>query len=78
MDASIEERTRRRHRQLEEMGIHVTEAEAEQDVKERDARDQARNIAPLTKAKDAIIIETTGKGTEQILDTLLEVVGAHP
>ena len=78
MDASIEERTRRRHRQLEEMGIHVTETEAEKDVKERDARDKARDIAPLTKAKDAIIIETTGKGIEQILDTLMEVVGTHP
>ena len=77
MDASMEERTRRRHRQLEEMGIHVTGAEAERDVRERDERDKGRDIAPLTKAKDAIIIETTGKGIEQILDTLMEVVRTH-
>ena len=76
MDASMEERVRRRHQQLEEMGIHVTEAEAEKDVRERDERDQGRDIAPLTKAKDAIIIETTGKGIEQILDTLIEVARA--
>lgn len=78
VDASMQERTRRRHRQLEEMGIHVSEAEAEKDVRERDERDQGRDIAPLTKAKDAIIIETTGKGIEKILDTLMEVVKAHP
>ena len=78
MDASMEERTWRRHRQLEEMGIHATLAEAEKDVRERDERDQGRNIAPLTRAKDAIIIETTGKGIEQILDALMEVVRVHP
>jgi len=78
MDASMEERTRRRHRQLEEMGIHVTVAAAEKDVRERDERDQGRDIAPLIKAKDAIIIETTGKSIEQILNTLMEVVKAHP
>jgi cytidylate kinase len=78
MDASIEERTRRRHRQLEEMGIHVTIAAAEKDVRERDERDQGRDIAPLTKAKDAIIIETTGKSIEQILQKLTEEVRAHP
>lgn len=78
MDASMEERTRRRHRQLEEMGIHVTEAVAEKDVRERDERDQGRDIAPLIKAKDAIIIETTGKSIEQILEKLMEVVRALP
>lgn len=78
MDASMEERTRRRHRQLEEMGIHVTEAAAEKDVRERDERDQGRDIAPLIKAKDAIIIETTGKSIEQILEKLMEVVRALP
>lgn len=77
IDASMEERTRRRHRQLEEMGIHVTEAAAEKDVRERDERDQGRDIAPLIKAKDAIIIETTGKSIEQILDNLMEVVRAQ-
>ena len=78
MNASMEERTRRRHRQLVEMGIQVTGADAEKDVRERDERDQGRDIAPLTKAKDAIIIETTGKSIEQILDTLMEVVRVHP
>ena len=78
MDASMEERTGRRHRQLEEMGIHVTEAAAERDVRERDERDQGRDIAPLIKAEDAIIIETTGKSIEQILEKLMEVVKALP
>lgn len=78
MDASTEERTRRRHRQLEEMGIHVTEAAAEKDVRERDERDRGRDIAPLTKAKDAIIIETTGRSIEQILEKIIEVMRTYP
>jgi cytidylate kinase len=78
MDASMEERARRRHRQLEEMGIRVTMAAAEKDVRERDERDQGRDIAPLIRAKDAIIIETTNRSIEQILDTFMEVVRAHP
>lgn len=63
---------------MEEMGIHVTEAAAERDVRERDERDQGRDIAPLIKAEDAIIIETTGKSIEQILEKLMEVVKALP
>jgi len=78
MDASMGERVRRRHCQLEEMGIHATWAEAEKDVRERDERDRGRDIAPLTRAKDAIIIETTGKSIEQILDALMEAVRVHP
>jgi cytidylate kinase len=78
MDASMKERTRRRHRQLEEMGMHVTEAAAEKDVRERDERDQGRDIAPLIKAKDAIIIETTDKSIEQIIEKFMEAVRVHP
>jgi cytidylate kinase len=78
MDATVAERAKRRFRQLKEMGIDVTEEGAERDVIERDERDQGRDIAPLTKAKDAIILNTTGRSIEQILETIMEAVRSGP
>ncbi|HXX56522.1 MAG TPA: (d)CMP kinase [Thermodesulfovibrionales bacterium] len=71
LDASIGERTRRRFKQMKETGLVITEEEAEKDVVLRDTRDQGRSIAPLRKAEDAIIINTTDKGIEQVLDAIL-------
>ncbi|HWR58613.1 MAG TPA: (d)CMP kinase [Thermodesulfovibrionales bacterium] len=78
MDASVAERTKRRYRQLKEMGMEVTEKKAERDVVERDERDRGRDIAPLTKAPDAIIIDTTEMSIEQIIGKLLEIVKSDP
>lgn len=78
LDASVEERMKRRYRQLKEMGVDVTEDGAERDVIERDKRDQARDIAPLIRAGDAIIIDTTNRSIQDILDKILEVVRSDP
>jgi cytidylate kinase len=74
LDASISERTRRRFEQMKESGLRVTGKDAQKDVVERDKRDQERAIAPLTKAKDAIIIDTTDKSCEQVLDKILSYI----
>lgn len=78
MDASVEERTKRRYRQLREMGLDVTAEKAFEDVVRRDERDRNRDVAPLTRAKDAIIIDTTDKGIEQILEGILEIIRNDP
>ena len=78
VDASVAERAKRRFRQLKEIGIDVTQEKAERDVMDRDARDQGRAIAPLTKAKDAIILDTTDRSIEQILETILDIVRSDP
>jgi cytidylate kinase len=78
MDASVAERTKRRFRQLKESGVEVTEESAEKDVVERDRRDSGRDIAPLVRAKDAIIIDTTEKTIEQILEDILVKVKSDP
>ena len=78
MDASVAERAKRRFRQLQEMGLDVTREKAERDVTDRDARDQGRDVAPLVKAKDAIILDTTDRSIEQILETVLRMVRADP
>jgi 3-phosphoshikimate 1-carboxyvinyltransferase len=57
--ASVEERARRRHKQLIEKGISVTLESLLRELQERDARDSARAAAPLKAAADAAILDTT-------------------
>ncbi len=78
MDATVAERTKRRYGQLKEMGLEATEEKARRDVVERDERDRGRDIAPLTIAKDAIIIDTTDRSIEQVVDCILEIVKSDP
>jgi cytidylate kinase len=57
--ASPEERARRRHKQLIEKGISSTLESLLRDIRERDARDAGRAVAPLAAAADAVILDTT-------------------
>ena len=58
--ASAEERAKRRHKQLIEKGISSTIEGLLRDIRERDARDAGRAVAPLAPAADAVILDTTG------------------
>jgi cytidylate kinase len=57
--ASLEERARRRHKELLERGCESIYSRVLQDMRERDARDSGRAIAPLVPAPDAIVIDTS-------------------
>jgi cytidylate kinase len=58
--ASPEERAMRRHKQLIEKGISSTLDSLLRDIRDRDARDAGRAVAPLAPAVDAVILDTTG------------------
>ena len=60
LTASQEERADRRHKQLIEKGISSTIESLLRDIRERDARDAERAVAPLAPASDAVILDTTG------------------
>ena len=60
LTASPEERAGRRHKQLIEKGISSTIESLLRDIRERDARDAERAVAPLAPAADAVILDTTG------------------
>ena len=60
LTASPEERAGRRHKQLIEKGISSTLESLLRDIRERDARDAERAVAPLAPAADAVILDTTG------------------
>ena len=57
--ASAEERARRRYKQLIEKGISSTIEGLLLDIRERDARDASRPVAPLVPAPDAVVLDTT-------------------
>ncbi len=60
LTASPEERAGRRHKQLIEKGIPITIESLLRDIRERDARDAERTVAPLAPAADALVLDTTG------------------
>ena len=71
LDATPEERARRRSRQLEEMGQTADYSTILDQIISRDAKDRNRKESPLRPARDAILIDTTERSLEQVLETLL-------
>ncbi len=59
IDAPLEDRARRRHKELIGRGLESIYSRVLQDMKERDARDRGRKIAPLTPAKDTLVIDSS-------------------
>lgn len=59
IDAGLEDRARRRHKELIGRGLESIYSRVLQDMKERDARDRGRTVAPLTPAKDALVIDSS-------------------
>ncbi len=71
LTASVEERARRRHKQLKDKGIDVSLSALSRDMVERDRRDSARAIAPLKPCDDARILETTGMDVPAVVAVVL-------
>ncbi len=76
LDASPEERARRRYKQLKEKNpdLEISFEEILKQQIERDKQDSSRDIAPLKKADDAIYIDTTGMEIEDVVKKILEFI----
>ncbi len=70
LSASAEERGRRRHAELIEKGENVTLEETVREVIQRDNQDSKREISPLRQAEDAIAIDSSSKGIEEVLEIM--------
>lgn len=71
--ASVEIRSERRLKELQSKGLDVTKATVLKDMRERDARDEGRKSAPMKPAEDAIIIDSSDLGPEEMLETALNL-----
>lgn len=74
--ATPEERARRRYLQLAESGFQVTEAEVLSDIRKRDERDKGREAAPLVKADDAHLLDTTNLSIDAAFKAAIDVIDA--
>jgi len=76
LDATIDERVRRRYKELAGKTPDITLEEVKKDVRARDKSDENRSAGPLKKANDAILIDTTRLTIPQVVDRILERVKA--
>ena len=78
LDASAEERAKRRYKQLQNKGINGNFEQILAEIKERDFRDRNREVAPLKPAYDALLLDSTtlsiGEVTDQALAYIQEKV----
>ena len=68
LTASSEERTKRRYLELKEKGKDVSIEDVAKELEERDERDTKRANSPLTKAEDAILVDTTNMNIKKTIE----------
>ena len=76
LDATPEERGKRRHRELTAKGEQVSLAKVTREIMERDRNDSSRRYAPLKAAGDAIHIDSSKKGIEEVVKELLAIIAS--
>ena len=77
LDASAEARAERRHRQLSRKGLDVNLADLFVEVRARDERDRTRTVAPLVAAADAVTIDVTEMGVQEVLQVVAALLKAR-
>ena len=77
LDASRTERARRRLADLHAQNIDATLAAVEAEIRERDEKDTTREHSPLRTAPDAVVVDTTDKTIEEVVDLIIAHVCAN-
>lgn len=70
VDASVEERARRRHQELAQKGQQAALKDVQAEIEERDRQDSQRAAAPLRRAPDARLVDTTGLSVTALVELL--------
>lgn len=76
LDASIDERVRRRYKELVAKNCGITIEEIKRDVAARDKSDEERSVGPLRKADDAVAIDTTKLSIQEVVDRIMDEIRA--
>lgn len=74
LTASVEERARRRYKEMLQKGQQVELAQLAADIAARDKADSERAIGPLRQAEDAILLDTSDMSISQVTEKILELV----
>lgn len=74
LTATAEERARRRYEELLARGVSTTFEATLDDQLARDKADTERPVAPLRRADDAVLVDSTGRGIEDVIEEMVRVV----
>ena len=74
--ATAEKRARRRHLELKQAGMAISEADVLADIGRRDERDAGRAVAPLRRAPDAHLLDTTNLGIDAAFRAAIDLIDA--
>lgn len=74
LTAQMEERARRRQKELSAKGYRMNIEEVKKEINRRDAQDEGRELAPLRPAPDAHIIDSTKLSPRQVVDLMMELI----
>jgi cytidylate kinase len=74
LNASVETRAKRRHKELLEKGISRNLESIEDEISKRDYRDMNREFAPLKKADDAIEVDTSNLSIDEVVNKILKMI----
>ena len=77
IEAGIEVRARRRHKELQARGLNSIYSRVLRDMRERDARDRSRAIAPLVPADDAYVLDTTECDEDSVFRSALAFISSR-
>lgn len=77
LTATDEVRTKRRHLQLIDRGEHVSFEEVLRQIRTRDQFDSTRKVAPLRKAEDSIVVDTSSMTENEVVAYLIKIVKEH-
>jgi CMP/dCMP kinase len=74
IDASLDERAKRRWLQSKESGIKTTIEDVTEEIERRDRQDRERQESPLHPAPDAVIIDTTNLTAEEVVEKIINTI----
>ena len=77
LTASVDERARRRHKEMEEAGEAVPFETLRTEIRKRDRLDSTRSISPLAPAQDAVVVDSTGKTPRQVVAEIVALAVAR-
>ena len=74
LDASIEERAKRRFKENQEKNIDMTYEEVYESIRKRDENDKAKEVGALKIAEDSVVLDTTSLTIDEVVEKIIEII----
>lgn len=74
LDASVEERAKRRFKENQEKNIDMTYEEVYENIRKRDENDKAKEIGALKVAEDSIVVDTTSLTIDEVVEKIIGII----